>query len=238
MQGQGRRQQSHGHDEFGEWDWEQQRAQQGSRGGGRRDWQREPSGSRTWGENDAGWRSQGASADQWRESDGGTFAGGFQGGSQGHGDTMHTGSHGFGRQGYGGDQSSFGEQHREDFRPGWQSGEQHGSHRGWEEGAGQESRSHRGRGPKGYRRSDDRIREEICDCFTDDHELDPSEIEVQVKDGEVTLTGTVECRHAKRRAEDLACEIRGVNDVHNQIRLKHNGGGEATKAEKPHDQTT
>src|SRR5262245_64681573 len=33
-----------------------------------------------------------------------------------------------------------------------------------------------GRGPKGYKRSDDRIHHEICDRMTDDPELDASEI--------------------------------------------------------------
>ncbi len=39
-----------------------------------------------------------------------------------------------------------------------------------------------GRGPKDYQRSDDRIREEICDCMTDDPLLDASEIVVDVNE--------------------------------------------------------
>ena len=31
---------------------------------------------------------------------------------------------------------------------------------------------HRGKGPKGYTRSDDRIREDVCDCLTDDPMLE------------------------------------------------------------------
>lgn len=83
-----------------------------------------------------------------------------------------------------------------------------------------ESRSgFQGRGPKGYQRSDDRIRDEICDCMTDDAVLDASEIEVAVVQGEVTLTGSVSSREQKRRAEDVAERISGVRDVTNQLRV-------------------
>jgi osmotically-inducible protein OsmY len=84
---------------------------------------------------------------------------------------------------------------------------------------------HAGRGPKGYRRSDDRIREEVCDCMTDDAVLDASEIEVDVKHGEVFLTGTVTSRDQKRRAEDVAERISGVRDVTNQLRVVREANG-------------
>lgn len=79
---------------------------------------------------------------------------------------------------------------------------------------------HAGRGPKGYQRSDDRLREDVSDLLMADDQLDASEIEVSVKDGEVTLVGTVEDRWAKRRAEDLAEQAMGVRDVMNQIRVQ------------------
>ena len=50
--------------------------------------------------------------------------------------------------------------------------------------------------------------------------VDASDIEVEVKDGEVTLKGTVEERWMKRLAEDIAEVVPGVHDVHNQIRVK------------------
>lgn len=90
--------------------------------------------------------------------------------------------------------------------------------------SGQGSRSGRGgyagKGPKGYRRSDERIREEVSDRLTANDELDASGIEVQVRDCEVTLTGTVEDRWMKRLAEDLAERVMGVRDVMNQIRVQ------------------
>jgi len=79
---------------------------------------------------------------------------------------------------------------------------------------------HRGKGPKGYTRSDDRIREDVCDCLTDDPMLDAGEIEVEVRNGEVTLSGTVSDRLAKRHAEDMIERVSGVRDVQNNIRVK------------------
>jgi hypothetical protein len=76
-----------------------------------------------------------------------------------------------------------------------------------------------GRGPKGYKRSDERIREEVSEELTRHPEIDASEIEVQAQNGEVTLTGKVEDRHQKRLAEDIAERCSGVNDVHNQLKV-------------------
>lgn len=78
---------------------------------------------------------------------------------------------------------------------------------------------HYGRGPKDYRRSDERIREDINDRLTDDGWLDATHVEVSVSEGEVTLSGTVGNRQAKRRAEDLAERVSGVRDVQNNIRV-------------------
>ena len=68
-------------------------------------------------------------------------------------------------------------------------------------------RHHRGRGPKGYARSDDRIREDVSDLLGDDWLVDATEIEVAVVNSEVTLSGTVDGREQRRRAEDIA-EVR------------------------------
>jgi hypothetical protein len=78
---------------------------------------------------------------------------------------------------------------------------------------------HRGRGPKDYKRSDERIREDINDRLTDDHALDASHITVSVKDGEATLTGNVDSKFAKRRAEDIADMAIGVKHVQNNLRV-------------------
>lgn len=75
-----------------------------------------------------------------------------------------------------------------------------------------------GRGPKGYQRSDSRILEDVCDRLTYS-EVDAGDIEVRVENGEVTLSGSVHDRSDKRRAEDIAEEVSGVRDVHNNIRV-------------------
>src|SRR3546814_9311594 len=77
---------------------------------------------------------------------------------------------------------------------------------------------HRGRGPKNYVRSDERIREDVNDRLTEDVWLDASEIDVAVESGEVTLSGTVVDRRAKRRAEDCVDAISGVKHVQNNLR--------------------
>jgi hypothetical protein len=79
--------------------------------------------------------------------------------------------------------------------------------------------SHRGKGPKNYQRSDERILEDVCERMTDDDRLDASQIEVQVQGGVITLTGSVDDRMSKRRAEDIAESCLGVKDVQNQIRI-------------------
>ena len=90
-----------------------------------------------------------------------------------------------------------------------------GSSAGWTEGRGQFS----GRGPKGYQRSDDRIREDVCDRLADDPHLDASDIEITVRNGEVTLAGFVRDRSDKRHAEDITEHISGVREVNNSLRV-------------------
>jgi hypothetical protein len=75
-----------------------------------------------------------------------------------------------------------------------------------------------GRGPKGYQRSDDRIREDVNEWLTRHPEIDASDIDVTVESCEVTLAGVVEDRRDKRLAEDIAESVPGVNEVHNQLR--------------------
>lgn len=91
---------------------------------------------------------------------------------------------------------------------------------------------HRGRGPAGYTRSDDRIREDANDALTDDWGVDARDVTVSVANGEVTLDGTVPSRQQKRRAEDVVDDLSGVKHVQNNLRVKEsarwdrNNGGE------------
>jgi len=79
---------------------------------------------------------------------------------------------------------------------------------------------HRGKGPVGYTRSDERIREIVCEVLTDDDMIDATHIEVEVHGGEVTLSGTVEERSQKRMAEDRIENLSCVKDVVNQLRVR------------------
>ena len=90
-------------------------------------------------------------------------------------------------------------------------------------GGGMSSGQYSGRGPKGYRRSDERIKEDVSEQLTQHPDIDPSEVEIRVQSGEVTLTGTVDNRQAKRLIEDLVEMASGVKEVNNQLRVKQRG---------------
>lgn len=96
------------------------------------------------------------------------------------------------------------------------------------ESRGPQQADHRGRGPRGYKRSDPRIQEDVNDRLTDDPHLDATEIQVEVTDGEVTLTGNVGSRADRRRAEDIADSVSGVRYVMNNLRVRQHGTTGAT----------
>jgi len=76
------------------------------------------------------------------------------------------------------------------------------------------------RWPKSFKRNDERLKDDIHEELIRHGHIDASDIEVQVKDGEVTLTGQVVSRHDKRIAEELAEKVLGVHDVQNQLKVK------------------
>jgi hypothetical protein len=80
--------------------------------------------------------------------------------------------------------------------------------------------SHRGRGPKGYERSDERLREMICERLTDDPYVDASDMSVDVVQKVVRLTGSVPERRMKYAAEDLIELCGGIKDIDNQLRVQ------------------
>jgi osmotically-inducible protein OsmY len=117
-------------------------------------------------------------------------------------------SQGYGPQAYPGQQQVWGQGSR---------GYQH-------DGAAERRR----RGPKGYERTDARLREEVCERIVQNPEIDASDVEIDVKNGVVTLKGTVESRQNKHRIEDVADSVWGVKDVENGIRVR--GGEPSTPA--------
>jgi hypothetical protein len=84
---------------------------------------------------------------------------------------------------------------------------------------GAHDRGHRGRGPQGYVRPDERIADDIIGRLTDAADIDASEILLSVEGGVATLTGNVPVRRMKHRAEDIAADASGVREVRNTIRV-------------------
>lgn len=78
---------------------------------------------------------------------------------------------------------------------------------------------HRGKGPKNYNRSAERIKEDASDRLAKDSLVDASNIELQVKDNELVLSGTVDTRFEKRRAENLVENVSGIKNVQNNLRV-------------------
>ena len=96
------------------------------------------------------------------------------------------------------------------------------------------------REPAGFRRSDADISGEICQQLAEDVGLDARDIGVEVKGGEVTLTGNVRQRADAQRAEAHACAVLGVTLVRNELRAEDSpasdvgrGTGAAAKMGKP-----
>jgi osmotically-inducible protein OsmY len=80
--------------------------------------------------------------------------------------------------------------------------------------------SYRGKGPRGYARSDERIKEDVCERLSEHHYIDATDVSVEVKDGVVTLEGAVGDRWQKYQAEDLTDTISGVKDISNRLTVK------------------
>jgi hypothetical protein len=82
-----------------------------------------------------------------------------------------------------------------------------------------EAQSQRGRGPKGYQRSDARILEDVSERLMEDSHVDATDVEVTVHEREVTLAGRVASRDERRRAEAIADAVSGVVHVQNNLRV-------------------
>jgi osmotically-inducible protein OsmY len=194
---------------------------------------RMPSGRGFWDERGEGNRSFGGGFESGRGFQGGYENRGFQGGGYESGRGFQGG--GYEGRGFQGG-SSFGQSDRSQWGYG-----QMGQGQTYQGGMGQMGSGRFGqqqqgrmqaRGPKGYKRSDERIKEDVCECLSQGH-IDASEIEITVKNGEVTLTGTADDRRTKRMAEELIDDVSGVQEVHNQIRVKR----EETRESKESDMT-
>lgn len=92
----------------------------------------------------------------------------------------------------------------------------------------------KGISPKGYRRPDARIYEDLCDALTAHDGIDPSRVEVRVASGLVTLTGAVEDRAMKHLVEEVAEAIAGVRELSMQLKVLPSPSGAST-TRREHD---
>jgi hypothetical protein len=98
-------------------------------------------------------------------------------------------------------------------------------------GGGQPPRGpYYGRMPQGYTRSDERIREDVCERLAHGH-IDPSNVSVKVESGTVTLEGSVQSRNDKFHVEEVVEGVLGVKDVDNRLRVRR--GDEQARESSP-----
>jgi osmotically-inducible protein OsmY len=165
------------------------------------------------------WSDERRGDDRWSA---GRWSGEQSSGPQRYVGDAWTRERGYGGEGYGAERRG-GDRYYEP-RSGWGDASAWGSERTSE--AYDRSGPHAGRGPRGYQRSDERIREDVCDRLCEHGYIDASQIDVAVQNGEVTLSGSVSERQEKRMAEDVVDAISGVRQVHNQLRVSPGGTGE------------
>jgi len=77
---------------------------------------------------------------------------------------------------------------------------------------------HRGKAPKNYARSDQRVFEDVCEALTAQDAIDATDITVHVERGAVMLEGSVATAHMKELAEEVIIDLPGVKSVRNMLR--------------------
>jgi osmotically-inducible protein OsmY len=87
----------------------------------------------------------------------------------------------------------------------------------------EEGRRQANNGPRGRRRTDESLAEEIREILTADPELEATDIEVEVEGGAVTLRGLVVDSDARLLAEELVETLPGVREVHNRLEADREG---------------
>ena len=131
---------------------------------------------------------------------------------------------GYGQQGSFGQQGGYGQQEwgqqPQQGMMGTQTSQTGRGYGGMQASWGQSELSRSRKGPKNYARSDERIREMVCERLVEDPGVDVSEVSINVKDGCVELEGTVPSRQMRHRIEDVVDECWGVQDIENRIRVQ------------------
>jgi len=82
-----------------------------------------------------------------------------------------------------------------------------------------EPQKHYGKGPQGWMHSDQRIYNDVCAALAFNHEIDATEINVNVDDASVFLSGSVFDKEMKDAATECVENIFGVKEVKNELRI-------------------
>jgi hypothetical protein len=122
---------------------------------------------------------------------------------------VQTGAYGQGPGGYGGG-----------FHQGLAGRSGYGMGSGYTRGNEGLRESQFGKGPKGYVRSDERLKEDISEKLMRNHLVDASDISVEARNGAVTLSGSVDDRQLKHYVEDLVERCAGVRDIDNRLTVR------------------
>ncbi|WP_437942397.1 BON domain-containing protein [Sorangium sp. So ce341] len=83
-----------------------------------------------------------------------------------------------------------------------------------------------GSGATGEERSDEQIREDVCELLAEHDQLDTADIQVEVRDAEVRISGTVDSDVLKEMAEEVAGAVSGVKRIVNALRAPDTGAGD------------
>jgi hypothetical protein len=85
--------------------------------------------------------------------------------------------------------------------------------------------------PKGYRRPDHRLMNDICERLAQHGLINAQDIWVGVNQGDVSLAGRVDNRQQKHMAEDVAATVFGVREIHNRLRVGTGAGEQEREPE-------
>jgi osmotically-inducible protein OsmY len=72
------------------------------------------------------------------------------------------------------------------------------------------------------KKADDRLYDQVRLRLTADPMVNGGALEVEVKDGVVTLKGRVRTEKARQKAEKVARKVKGVKSVDNQLKIDTN----------------
>lgn len=73
---------------------------------------------------------------------------------------------------------------------------------------------------RAWQRTDDELRDAVCEALLTDSVLDARDMNIGVDDGDVILSGVCPCVNSRARAESIARGVLGVREVHNFVGIR------------------